>query len=142
MISMGMRIGREDGPSVTGDGLIVSTPTGSTAYNVSAGGPILSPELDALVITPIAAHTLAFRPVVVPFATRVELTMLRLNRVESGHGTTLTLDGQISVPLAEGDRIVLSRDERAIRFVRNPLGSYWATLIDKLHWGAAPRMRS
>lgn len=149
MISLSMQIGAQLGPTLTGDGLIISTPTGSTAYNVSAGGPILSPELDALVITPIAAHTLAFRPVVVPMTTRLELTMLRVNRAASerpgdthaSFGTTLTLDGQINEPLYEHDRIVLTRDDRPIRFVRNPLASYWNTLVDKLHWAAAPRMR-
>lgn len=140
MISMALRIGREDGPTVTGDGLIVSTPTGSTAYNVSAGGPILAPELDAMVITPIAAHTLAFRPVVVPIDTRIELAILRANAA-GPHGTSLSLDGQLNCPLREGDRVTIARDPRTIRFVRNPLASYWATLIDKLHWAAPPTLR-
>jgi NAD+ kinase len=145
MIALSMRIGQQDGPSVTGDGLIVSTPTGSTAYNVSAGGPIVAPDVDALVITPIAAHSLAFRPVVVPATARIELTMTRVNRVSDGpqqFGTSLTLDGQISTPLYELDRVVLTRDERPIKFVRNPLGGYWNTLIDKMHWAAPPKLRT
>lgn len=149
MISLAISIDGTEGPSVTGDGLIVSTPTGSTAYNVSAGGPILHPEMDAHVITPIAAHSLAFRPVVVPARSRIEIEMLRVNRLagsaggdQAMAGTALTLDGQISAALLEGDRIVISRDPRPVPFVRNPLGSYWATLIDKLHWAAVPRVRS
>jgi NAD+ kinase len=145
MISLTMRIGQQDGPSVTGDGMIVSTPTGSTAYNVSAGGPIVAPDVDAWIITPIAAHSLAFRPVVVASSARIELTMARVNRVNDGarqFGTSLTLDGQISTPLVELDRIVLSQDDRPIRFVRNPLGGYWSTLIDKMHWAASPKLRT
>ncbi len=143
MISLSIRIDDQEGPSVTGDGLIISTPTGSTAYNVAAGGPIVAPEVDAFVITPLAAHTLAFRPVVVPSRSRIEFTMIRVNAGEGGAmGTGLTLDGQITAPLRAGDRILFTRDERPIRFVRNPLGGYWRTLIDKLRWAAAPKLRA
>lgn len=144
MISISMRINGEAGPTVSGDGMIVSTPTGSTAYNVSAGGPIVSPDVDALVITPIAAHSLSFRPIVVGAASRIELD---INRVNSGAtpgspGTTLVLDGQVISPLAERDRIVLGLDPRPVRFARNPRGRYWATLTEKMHWAAPPRLRN
>jgi NAD+ kinase len=144
MISISMRINDEEGPTVSGDGMIVSTPTGSTAYNVSAGGPIASPDVEALIITPIAAHSLSFRPIVVGAASRIELTMNRINRAPppDGHGTTLVLDGQVSTPLAEKDRVVLRLDPRPVRFVRNPRGGYWATLSDKMHWAAPPRLRT
>ncbi len=144
MISLSMRINNEDGPTVSGDGIIVSTPTGSTAYNVSAGGPIVAPDVEAMAITPIAAHSLAFRPIVVGINSRIELTMQRVNRPAQGSdspGTVLVVDGQVSTPLLVGDRIVLSRDQRSVRFVRNPLGSYWSTLTDKMRWGAGPRLR-
>ncbi len=149
MISMALSIDGAPGPTVSGDGLIVSTPTGSTAYNVSAGGPIVAPGTDAMVITPIAAHSLAFRPIVVPGSSRVEFTMLRVNqtfgqderRQGPGRGTTLVLDGGVTSPLDQGERVVVTRDERPLRFVRNPRGSYWATLIDKLQWAAPPRLR-
>lgn len=149
MIVMELSIDGEPGPTVSGDGLIVSTPTGSTAYSVSAGGPIVAPGTDAMAITPIAAHSLAFRPIVVPGSSRVEVTMLRVNqsfgagdrRVGPGRGTTLVLDGQVTTPLADHERIVVTRDGRPVRFVRNPRGSYWATLIDKLVWAAPPRLR-
>jgi NAD+ kinase len=146
MISISLRINDEDGPTLSGDGIIVSTATGSTAYNVSAGGPIAAPDVDALIITPIAAHSLAFRPIVVGAASRVELLMNRVNRAETppgpdADGTTLVLDGQVTTPLATGERVVLTRDDRPIQFVRNPLGGYWTTLTEKMHWAAPPRLR-
>lgn len=145
MISLSLRINQEQGPTVNGDGIIVSTPTGSTAYNVSAGGPIVSPDVEALVITPIAAHSLSFRPIVVGAGSRVELQVHRANRGGGpggdGVGTTLVLDGQVTTPLMEGDRVVITRDGRPIRFVRNPLGGYWSTLAEKMQWAAPPRLR-
>ncbi len=95
-----------------------------------------------MVITPIAAHSLAFRPIVVGSGSRIELTMLRVNKGAGGPGTVLVLDGQVSTPLAVGDRIVISRDQRSIRFVRNPRGGYWSTLTDKMHWAAPPKLRT
>ncbi|MCW5776894.1 MAG: NAD(+)/NADH kinase [Phycisphaeraceae bacterium] len=142
MVELGLGIDGEPGPIVSGDGLIVSTPTGSTAYNVSAGGPIVAPGVGAFVITPIAAHTLSFRPIVVPETARVEIAALRVNREAGGGGTTLVLDGQVRTPLDAGERVVLSRDGRGVRFVRNPEGSFWATVVEKLHWAARPRMRT
>ncbi len=142
-ISLSMRINNEDGPTVSGDGLIVSTPTGSTAYNVAAGGPIVAPDVAALVITPIAAHSLSFRPIAVSVESRIELTMLRVNRggTFASAGTMLVLDGQVGAPLSEGDRVVVSLDSRPVRFVRNPKGGYWNTLTEKMRWAEAPRTR-
>lgn len=148
MISMSLRIDDQAGPSVSGDGMIISTPTGSTAYNVSAGGSIVSPDVDAFAITPIAAHSLAFRPIIVSGKSVIELTMHRVNDnatsmapASEEWGTTLVLDGQASTHLHALDVIRLSKHPRPIRFVRNPRGSYWETLVQKLHWGAPPKMR-
>jgi len=138
MIEVALRIGGEEGPNARGDGVVVATPFGSTAYNASAGGPIIVPEVDALAITPIAAHSLSFRPLVAPKDAEVELRMLRVNECESG-GTTLVLDGQEQIPLAPGDRVTYRLGERATPLVRNPEWSYWRTLMDKLHWAAEPR---
>ncbi|MCC6661481.1 MAG: NAD(+)/NADH kinase [Phycisphaerales bacterium] len=141
MITLALRIDGEDGPTVSGDGLIISTPTGSTAYNVSAGGPIVDPDADVLVITPIAAHSLSFRPTVLPAAARVEMAMLRVNHGGGSagcFGTTLVLDGQLTTPLSDGERVVVAGDGRSVRFVRNPAGNYWRTLIDKMNWAARP----
>ncbi len=141
LITLSFRIDDNPGPTLSSDGLIVSTPTGSTAYNVAAGGPIVAPSVDALVITPLAAQSLSFRPIVVPGESRVEVTVHRVNDAGHGLGTTLVVDGQLLAPLAPGDRVLVHRSERRVRFVRNPQTDYWSTLIDKLRWAAAPKVR-
>lgn len=142
-ISMSITIDGEDGPTLSGDGVIVSTATGSTAYNVAAGGPIVAPDVAAMVITPIAAHSLSFRPIVVSDKAKIELTMERTNRggTIATAGTMLVLDGQLGAPLAEGDRVAVWLDGRPIRFVRNPKAGYWGRLTEKMRWGEAPRVR-
>lgn len=141
MIELSMRINGERGPLLSGDGMIVSTPTGSTAYNVSAGGPIVSPGVEALTITPIAAHTLSFRPILVPAASEIEVAAERVNNDLPEGGTTLVLDGQVRTPLHEGDTVRIDGDARHVRFVQNPEVGFWETVIQKLHWGVQPRMR-
>jgi NAD+ kinase len=141
MIELSISIDGEAGPEVLGDGLIVSTPTGSTAHNVSAGGPIVSPDADALVITPIAAHSLAFRPIVVGGDSHVEVTIVRANEDDARGGTSLLLDGRECRQLRAGDRVTFSRDERRVAFVRNPQAGYWSTLIGKMGWAAQPMGR-
>lgn len=141
MIELAMTIDGERGPIASGDGLIISTPTGSTAYNVSAGGPIVAPGVAALTITPIAAHTLSFRPIVVPADSTIELDTHRVNNDQPVGGTTLVLDGQVQTPLRLGDRIRLTGGERRVSFVRNPDIGFWETVIKKLHWAAQPRLR-
>jgi NAD+ kinase len=142
MITLSMMIDGEQGPTVSGDGMIVSTPAGSTAYNVAAGGPIVAPSAPAIAITPIAAHSLSFRPIVVPATSRIELTMLRVNAPGDAHGTTLVLDGQLASPLRIGERVLIARDARTARFVRNPARSYWATLTEKMGWAVPPKLRT
>lgn len=137
MIEVGLSIGGEPGPVARGDGVLVSTPFGSTAYNASAGGPIIVPGLEALAVTPIAAHSLAFRPIVAPNTSRIELRLLRANAGDGG-GTTLVLDGQELIPLTEGDTVELFLGDRRAPLVRNPGWSYWRTLMEKLHWGVPP----
>lgn len=137
MIELELTINGESGPTIRGDGVIVSTAIGSTGYNVSAGGPLISPELESLSVTPIAAHSLSFRPVVLPGSAVVELDVRRANRTESG-GTTLVLDGQVDEPTVQGDRIRIERSERSIQLVRNAESTYWRTLMRKLHWAASP----
>lgn len=137
MIEIELSIGGEAGPTARGDGVLVATPFGSTAYNASAGGPIIVPGAEVMAVTPIAAHSLAFRPIVAPKDDVVELTMKRTNRSDRG-GTTLVLDGQQQVSLEQGDRVRLWIGDRRAPLVRNPRWSYWRTLMDKLHWGAEP----
>lgn len=141
MIEVALRIDGQEGPSCRGDGMIISTPTGSTAYCVSAGGPIVSPEVASLTITPIAAHSLAFRPIVLPATSTVELHLKRANSGWNGdarEGTTLVLDGQLHCPIMVGDRVTITREKRPVRLVHNTQSSYWQTLVRKMHWGVNP----
>ncbi len=140
MIEFRLRIDGRDGPVGSGDGLIVSTPTGSTAYNVSAGGPIVAPEVDALTITTLAAHSLAFRPIVVRGESIIEIIIDRANDAGDA-GTSLVLDGRDLVRLHGGETISLRRHHQQAMFVENPDASYWSTLIDKMHWAAVPKAR-
>ena len=113
------------------DGLVVSTPTGSTAYNLSAGGPILHPLLPVAVLTPICPHTLTLRPIVVPDASVIEVT-LRTPR----ESVYLTVDGQEGDTLAHGDRVRIRRHGAQVRLVRaGAPRSIYEGLRSKLHWG-------
>jgi NAD+ kinase len=111
------------------DGLIVSTPTGSTAYNLSAGGPILFPTMDAVVLTPIAPHTLSNRPIVLPGAQRIEVTPVGAQEI------MLTMDGQVGVPLRERDVVEVQKARARIRLVRFPQKDFFSVLRTKLKWG-------
>ncbi|MBL9000506.1 MAG: NAD(+)/NADH kinase [Phycisphaerae bacterium] len=140
LITISLAIDQCAGPTIHGDGIIVSTPLGSTAYNLSAGGPICAPEVDAFVITPLAAQSLAFRPVVIGGGSNIELRLDKVNTDESGPGTSLVLDGQTHVPVSAGDRVRIRKDSPMLRFVRNPATDYWARLLAKLNWAAAPKL--
>jgi NAD+ kinase len=128
-------LGTDNDPGVRcfGDGVIVATPSGSTAYNVAAGGPILSPNVDGLCITPLAPQSLSFRPVVMPTSVTVIITATRVNR-----GTTLFCDGQASVTIKTGERVVIRRFPKDVLLVENPAAREWRTLAAKLNWAATP----
>jgi NAD+ kinase len=113
------------------DGLIIATPTGSTAYNLSAGGPILHPGVDALVITPIAPHTLSNRPIVVPASAPVLVTA---SANDPDQEVVLTLDGQIGLTLEPGDSVETVRHDVPVRLVKAPTHSYFDVLRQKLKW--------
>jgi NAD+ kinase len=112
------------------DGLIVSTPTGSTAYSLSAGGPIVYPSMNAVVITPICPHTLSNRPLVVPDASEIEVT-LRTPREE----VALTLDGQVGYRLEAGDRVRITKSQTPFNLVQPLHRNYFEVLRGKLKWG-------
>ncbi len=112
------------------DGLIVSTPTGSTAYNLSAGGPILQPQLPVMVVSPICPHTLSLRPIVVPDSSRLEI---RLDTAREK--VFLTLDGQEGASLADGDVVRVTKGDATARLVRIGNRSFFDNLRGKLHWG-------
>ena len=112
------------------DGLIISTPTGSTAYSLSAGGPIVFPNVEALCITPICPHMLTNRPVIVPDSMVIQIT----SRAETNQAY-LTIDGQIGEPLVRGDRIICRRSERSVWLIRPPRMMFFDVLREKLSWG-------
>lgn len=136
MVHLKMRVEGQPLAECIGDGVIISTPTGSTAYNLSAGGPILSADLSALVVTPLCPQSLSFRPIVINAAGIVDVELLRVNE-----GTTLTLDGQISHKVVEGDVVRLQKDEGAFLVVNNPQRTQWDTLASKLKWADKPKYR-
>ena len=119
--------------SFLGDGLILATPTGSTAYSLSAGGPVIVPQLNCFLVTPILPHTLALRPVVVPGHN--EITVEALDRRED---LLLTVDGQEGHPVDPGERVVVRVGEITVSLVRLPGYSFFATLRQKLSWAARP----
>ncbi|HMD47562.1 MAG TPA: NAD(+)/NADH kinase [Bryobacteraceae bacterium] len=112
------------------DGLIVATPTGSTAYSLSAGGPIVFPAVPAICITPVCPHTLTNRPVLVPESSVVELVS---NATDNE--AFLTVDGQVGAPLLKGDRVVCRRSEHSVLLVRPPRMFFFDVLRQKLKWG-------
>jgi NAD+ kinase len=112
------------------DGLIVATPTGSTAYSLAAGGPIVHPQLDAFVITPICPHMLTNRPLVIPDTARVEIDI-----AAGEEPVYLTLDGQIGFQLQPKDRVAIARSKNRVAFIRSPQKTYFEVLRSKLRWG-------
>ena len=116
--------------SFRADGLIISTPTGSTAYNLSAGGPVIFPSMNAVVITPICPFTLSNRPIVVPDDATIEL-LLKTDQEE----VTLTLDGQVGFSLNVEDRVVIRKSSVTFNLVQPSNRNYFDVLRDKLRWG-------
>lgn len=125
---------RQSATTFTGDGVVVSTPSGSTAYNLSAGGPIISPGIDGMCVAPLNPQSLAFRPIV--FSGQCDCWM-HLHR--ANEGTALVLDGQDSVPLATGQQIQVTKYAKTLSLIHNPELSYWTMLSHKMHWAARPR---
>src|SRR4030095_12212998 len=116
--------------SFRADGLIVSTPTGSTAYNLSAGGPVIFPSMNAVVITPICPFTLSNRPLVVPDDAEIEL-QLKTEKED----VALTLDGQVGVSLRVEDRVVIRKSHTTFNLIQPMNRNYFDVLRDKLRWG-------
>ena len=138
MIEMSLRIDDDDtGVDIIGDGVIIATPTGSTAYSASAGGPIVHPDVGGVTITPICAQSLAFRPVVVRSSDPIALVMRRVN-----DGTCVVLDGQRYISLGRGDTVRMREHARKALFVANPSNRYWDALRAKMKWAAPPSYRS
>ena len=134
VIAMDIRIGATPLGTLVADGLIVATPTGSTAYSLSAGGPIVRPTIEALVATPISPHTLTFRPLLVGGDEAVRIVL------RDGHPrATLTLDGQVSRLLKPGEEIELRRARRHVSLITLRPGTFYEVLRRKFAWAEPPR---
>ena len=133
ILELGLSINNVPAPTLRCDGMILSTPIGSTAHNASVGGPLVDPSAKAFVLTPLAAHSLAVRPIVLDCHNNVSIKLQQANE-----GTSLVIDGSVHCKLQEGMTVQISRSKRTLSIVLNPSVTYWNTLVDKLHWAAPP----
>jgi NAD+ kinase len=130
MVSLDVAANGESIASYSADGIVVATPTGSTAYNLSAGGPIVYPTVESILLTPISPHTMSVRPLVLPPSAEVTL------RAEDGPEELLvTVDGQVGTKFARGETLAVCRSERAVHIVRFPGTTFFARMRLKLGWG-------
>jgi NAD+ kinase len=132
LIELAVTVDAEELTRYRCDGLIVSSPTGSTAYSLAAGGAVVSPDSEVLTITPICPHTLSNRSVIVPMDSVVQVTVLS-ERVD----TILTADGQVQTPLSTGDFVQIRKGRFAVRLLRLRGSSFFQTLRQKLHWSGS-----
>jgi len=137
MIELQIKVDGQSLAGCIGDGLVISTPTGSTAYNLSSGGPILGGRMEAMVITPICPHSLSFRPIVISAGSCVEAIGLKVNR-----GTTVSVDGQISNKFTAASRLLVEKDKSYFLVVNNPIRNQWDTLAAKLGWAEKPKYKN
>ena len=124
---------QSDGETVghfSADGVVLATPTGSTAYNLSAGGPVVFPTLETILLTPVSAHTLGMRPLVLPATSEV---LLQGN--DGPDELLVTVDGQVGVTFGSGETLVVRRSDVPVPIVRFPEQSFFSTMREKLHWG-------
>ncbi len=133
VIDLAVRINGIHLTTIGGDGLIVCTPVGSTAHNLSAGGPLMQGGVLGIALTPLCPHSLTHRPLVVEHQSEIEIVVQRANS-----GTTVLFDGQVSFPLRAGDRVIVQRYSSTMKLVRNPAYPKWHGLVTKLHWGQSP----
>ena len=130
MIELKVSIQGQFVTNLRGDGLIVSSPTGSTAYSLSAGGPIINPAVHSLILTPICPHTLTHRPLIVPDDSEIDVTL-----TSKDEGAMATLDGQVGVALTQGDSVVIKATKFRTKLIRFPETNYYGVLREKLKWG-------
>jgi NAD+ kinase len=130
MIELKIAIQGQFVTNLRADGLIISTPTGSTAYSLSAGGPIINPSVQALILTPISPHTLTHRPLIVPGNVDIEVTL-----TSKDDGAMATLDGQVGIAMVQGDTALVRTSDRRTKLIRFPESHYYEVLREKLKWG-------
>jgi NAD+ kinase len=130
VVTLEVRANDETVAHYSGDGVVLATPTGSTAYNLSAGGPVVFPTLETILLTPVSAHTLALRALVLPPTAEITL------RVDDGPEELLvTVDGQVGATFSRGETLVVRRSAHPVPIVRFPENSFFATMREKLQWG-------
>ena len=115
------------------DGVIISTPTGSTAYSLSAGGPVVVPTLESIILTPISAHMLAVRPLVIPPDHEISV-----ETVQNPEELLVTVDGQVGTNLGSGEKLIVGRAQNPVRIVRFPHTTFFERMRMKLGWGGLP----
>jgi NAD+ kinase len=135
IIEIGVTVDEETVTRVRADGLIIASPTGSTAYNLAAGGPIVHPAVHAMLLTPIAPHTLTNRPIVIPASSEVHLSPI----MEDDDEVFVTFDGQSGFPLRPNDRVSIRRAPRVLKIVKSLQRTYFELLREKLKWGGDNR---
>jgi NAD+ kinase len=134
MIELAIQVDGFETTIFRSDGVILATASGSTGYNLSAGGPLLSPDVPAMVLTPICPHSLSFRPVVLACESVVVVCPRKLNE-----GSHVSFDGQFIHPVTEEDCLVIRRAPVPLTLIENPTVSHWEMLAQKLHWAQSPR---
>ncbi|RIK68093.1 MAG: NAD(+) kinase [Planctomycetota bacterium] len=132
--TVGLTVYMDDRPvtTIVSDGLILSTPTGSTAHNMACGGPIVQPDVEAIILTPLCPHSLTHRPIVVGPQTHVGIAVRKTDT-----GASLVLDGHYVCPIPGGSHLHVNRSSESFLLVRNPRRKSWETLVQKLKWGQA-----
>ncbi len=134
LIEVHFRVNGEDIVTYRADGIVISTPTGSTAYSLAVGGPIMHPKMKGIIAAPISSFSLSTRPMLFDAEDVLELTIRSHDRVVG-----LTLDGQVMISLFETARVTISQAEHSMRFIVFPENSFYKVLRNKLHWGRPPR---
>ncbi len=133
LIDIDLKVNGEELVTYRADGLILATPTGSTAYSLAAGGPIVQPKMQAIIATPISSFSLSTRPVIFSAEDILELN------IRSEHGVAgLTLDGQVMAPLIDTDKVVVKKADFLVKVIVFPQNSFYQVLKRKLHWGISP----
>jgi len=130
MVSLEVSVGDDYLTAIRADGLILATPTGSTAYSLSAGGPIIHPALHCFVVTPICPHTLSNRPIVIP-----DSSVVRVKLLSRSEGASLSFDGQVVTALLQQDIVEVKKAKYRVRLIKHPTKNYYEILRTKLKWG-------
>ncbi len=142
VVTIEVHLDGEYATTYRGDGVLVSTPTGSTGHSLSAGGPIVDPELEAILLTPVSPHSLTNRPLVVPPSVEVELFPVEVERFpaedRTDHRSTFSVDGQVTRPLQAGQRVLVTRAAHRFPLVRSGIRTRYDVLRSRLGWSGQP----